>query len=178
MWRQQFDKDSIRSSVPWDPPSYRQRIAFLSALPFWSVTLGSFPEPVGWPGSRSPASARPGRNRPALASAVMGVVVFFVYSSINYILFFVKFQYISNVLATIMSILIGMVTYAFVLILVGGIDGRDIQSMPARVTRLMPKFILRKVSLKKKLLWIIIEVFFYKKFSFIISCIFKIRIIK
>lgn len=78
--------------------------------------------------------------------------MFFTYSSINYILIFVKFEYISNALATIVSILVGMTTYAFVLVLVGGIDGRDIQSMPAKVTRLMPKFILRKVFLKRKLL--------------------------
>ena len=65
---------------------------------------------------------------------------------------FVRFEYISNALATITSILVGMITYTFVLVLVGGIDGRDIQSMLAKVTRLMPKFILRKVFLKKKLL--------------------------
>lgn len=90
--------------------------------------------------------------RPALASAVMGVVVFFMYSSINYISLFIKFQYISNALSTIISILVGIVTYTFVLVLVGGIDSRDIQSMPARVTRLIPKFILRKAFLKRKLL--------------------------
>lgn len=90
--------------------------------------------------------------KPILASAAMGIVVFFVYFCINHILFFIKFEYIINALSTIVSIIAGIVAYGFILVLVGGIDSRDIQSMPTTVTRFIPKFILAKSFLKKELL--------------------------
>lgn len=87
--------------------------------------------------------------RPVLASGVMGAMVAVIYFCTNYIFGFIKFQYISNAISTVISILVGIITYTFVLVLVGGINSRDIQSMPNKVTKLIPKFILNKVCLKK-----------------------------
>ncbi|MFL0196329.1 oligosaccharide flippase family protein [Clostridium sp. WILCCON 0269] len=87
--------------------------------------------------------------RPVLASGIMGVTVAVTYFCTNYIFGFIKFPYISNAISTVISILVGIITYTFVLVLVGGINSRDIQSMPNKITRLIPKFILNKVCLKK-----------------------------
>lgn len=83
--------------------------------------------------------------KPIVASMIMGASVFAVYFSVNMILSIIKKGYFSNALAVIISILLGGLVYMLALVLTGGITTRDLQTMPRKITKLIPKFILSRV---------------------------------
>ncbi|WP_123053849.1 polysaccharide biosynthesis protein [Clostridium sp. JN-1] len=83
--------------------------------------------------------------KPALASGVMGVIVFAAHYSLNFIFNIVHRGYFADTFSTVISIGIGAITYSIALILIGGIKKGDLESMPHKITRLIPKFVLNKV---------------------------------
>lgn len=84
--------------------------------------------------------------KPLMASAAMGVIVCVNYFVMHFILGFIKIAYLPNAVSTLASVIVGIITYMYVLVLIGGISSRDLQSLPHRAIRLVPAFILSKVK--------------------------------
>lgn len=84
--------------------------------------------------------------KPVIASGVMGVVVFVTHYGLNFIFNIIHRGYFADTFATVISIGIGAITYSIVLILIGGIKKEDLESMPRKITRLIPKFVLNKIK--------------------------------
>lgn len=83
--------------------------------------------------------------KPIISSIAMGVLVFFVYYVLNTLTGFISTGYINNAFSTIVAILVGGLTYIFVLAIIGGITNRDIERMPKKITKFIPNFILVKI---------------------------------
>ncbi|CAB1245504.1 oligosaccharide flippase family protein [Clostridium sp. MT-14] len=83
--------------------------------------------------------------KPLAASAAMGIIVYVSYFLMHFVLKFIKIPYLPNAISTVLSIAIGIVTYMYVLVLIGGISKRDLQSLPSRAIKLVPRFILTKM---------------------------------
>src|SRR3712207_9461911 len=74
------------------------------------------------------------------ASVIMGVVVFGTYISIKVLLFRLQvLGYMNDAISTIVAVLIGMIVYLYGLLLVGGITKDDMNELPTKITKLMPK---------------------------------------
>jgi stage V sporulation protein B len=84
--------------------------------------------------------------KPIIASAFMGVVVYLVQFDIQYLLNFVTKGYLSEMVSTVLAIAAGGLTYLYALILVGGITKKDIEAIPARIRRYIPKFLLNRIK--------------------------------
>lgn len=75
--------------------------------------------------------------KPALASALMGVSVYFSYKYAYLLLSFSGKGYISNAIAAVLSIFIGAFLYLYGLILLRGITREDLDSMPASLVKII-----------------------------------------
>jgi len=85
--------------------------------------------------------------KPFLASVIMGVVVFGTYISIKVLLFRLQvLGYMNDAISTIVAVLIGMIVYLYGLLLVGGITKDDMNELPTKITKLMPKSLLTKIK--------------------------------
>jgi stage V sporulation protein B len=83
--------------------------------------------------------------KPLIAAAFMGVVVYLVQFDVKYILDFVYKGYFVNVLSTVIAIGSGGFTYIYALILIGGITKKELEIIPARLRRFIPKTLLNRV---------------------------------
>lgn len=83
--------------------------------------------------------------KPLTSSAIMGIAVSVSYVNIYNILAFVHGKYVENAAATLISVLIGVYVYLFALILTGGISHKDLEVMPAKVKRFIPKRMLMRI---------------------------------
>lgn len=77
--------------------------------------------------------------KPFIASAFMGLVVYITYFDLMYLLNFISSSYFKNAISTIISVIIGMIVYLYSLVLTGGIDKKDLESMPSKLRRLIPR---------------------------------------
>ncbi|CAM2827262.1 polysaccharide biosynthesis protein [Hathewaya histolytica] len=78
------------------------------------------------------------------ASAVMGLVVYLSYYILHTLSIMVFGRgYLINAVATFISIIVGAFIYLYVLILTGGIRKRDLNIFPAKVVRMIPKFMIQ-----------------------------------
>ncbi|MEY8762881.1 MULTISPECIES: putative polysaccharide biosynthesis protein [Clostridium] len=84
--------------------------------------------------------------KPLAASVTMGIIVYVNYVLVHFILGFIKIAYILNAISTVSSVAVGVITYMYILALIGGINKKDLQSLPYRVRKLIPGFILAKVK--------------------------------
>jgi stage V sporulation protein B len=84
--------------------------------------------------------------KPFFASAIMGGAVFVVNYVFKYPLGFAKRGYFLNTSLTIVCVIIGVLVYMIGLTITGGITKKDLQSMPRKLTRLIPRFILRRIK--------------------------------
>jgi stage V sporulation protein B len=83
--------------------------------------------------------------KPLIAAAFMGVVVYLVQFDVKYILDFVYKGYFVNVLSTVIAIGAGGFTYIYALVLIGGITKKELEIIPARLRRFIPKTLLNRV---------------------------------
>lgn len=83
--------------------------------------------------------------RPVVASALMGVVAYLCQINLYHLLSLLHKGYIANAISTILAIFIGGIVYIYALALIGGITKRDINSMPRRITKFIPRFILTRI---------------------------------
>lgn len=83
--------------------------------------------------------------KPAIASGVMAIVAKLMYNSFNFVCSFIKEGYFANAIAILISIIIAILTYFFVLVLIGGITKEDLEVFPHKLTKLIPKSILYRI---------------------------------
>ncbi|WP_125153839.1 putative polysaccharide biosynthesis protein [Clostridium rectalis] len=84
--------------------------------------------------------------KPILASVTMNITVFIAYGILNSLLRIVSGNYLSNLVACIVSIIIGMYTYLLSLVVLGGITRDDFNVIPSKIIRFIPKFIVNKLK--------------------------------
>lgn len=77
--------------------------------------------------------------RPLIASAFMGVVVYLVQFDLEYVVGFVYKGYLNTVMSTAVAIAAGGFAYIYALILVGGITERELNLVPRKVRKFIPK---------------------------------------
>lgn len=79
-----------------------------------------------------------------IASIAMGIIVKICYEIINYVLAFIKYAYVVNGIATVISVIIGGIIYVYVLVYIGGIKEEDLKVLPYRIRKFIPKKVRRK----------------------------------
>lgn len=84
-------------------------------------------------------------SKPFISSAFMGLAVWLTYKPLNIILNFIGNSYVANAIATIISVLVGVVVFAYMMIWVRGITKEDLNNMPARLKSIIPKKILNSI---------------------------------
>ncbi|MDQ2085747.1 polysaccharide biosynthesis protein [Herbivorax sp. ANBcel31] len=84
--------------------------------------------------------------KPLVSSIIMGGMVFIFYK-ISYFLFnlFIG-DYFSNVIAVIISIIVGVVAYVFSMIIFKGITKKDLIEMPDRLKKFIPSKVYNRIS--------------------------------
>jgi stage V sporulation protein B len=83
--------------------------------------------------------------KPLIAAAFMGVVAYLVQFDIEYVLGYFYKGYFANVLSTMLAVVAAIFAYIYALILLGGITKRDMDIIPARLKRFIPKTLLKRV---------------------------------
>ena len=83
--------------------------------------------------------------KPIIASGVMAIVAKLMYSNFNFICSFLKEGYFANAIAILIAILFAILTYFFVLVLIGGITKEDLEVFPRKITKFIPKSILNRI---------------------------------
>lgn len=83
--------------------------------------------------------------KPIISSLLMSVVVYIIYHNLIYIISFINKGYIANAVSAVIAIIAGMFTYLFALILTGGIRKSDINGLPRKITRIIPKFMYVRI---------------------------------
>ena len=84
--------------------------------------------------------------RPIIASFVMAVISFAIYKGIIFTLFFIPYGYIKNAIAILIAMVIAMVVYGVSIILIGGVKKEDLQILPAKLIRMIPKRLLVNIK--------------------------------
>ncbi|MBV7274311.1 polysaccharide biosynthesis protein [Clostridiaceae bacterium UIB06] len=83
--------------------------------------------------------------KPLFSSTIMGGSVFAVYYVLGVLLKLSKRGYLINSSITLVAIAVGMLVYMFGLVITRGITKEDLNSMPRKIVRLIPNFILQRV---------------------------------
>lgn len=83
--------------------------------------------------------------KPAVASGLMGLVVYFTYKILAAILVVLRNAYLINAAAAMASIFIGGAAYFMFLVLFRGITKEDLDILPQRFLRLIPGAMLRRI---------------------------------
>ncbi|MEW9096225.1 MAG: polysaccharide biosynthesis protein [Clostridiaceae bacterium] len=86
-----------------------------------------------------------GAIKPIISSVFMGGMVYFSFKLSFILLKFIGSGYIRNAVATLISIIIGMYSYVFALILTGGIKEEDLKIIPSKLRRFIPKFMINRI---------------------------------
>ncbi|MCM8711331.1 polysaccharide biosynthesis protein [Clostridium sp. SYSU_GA19001] len=83
--------------------------------------------------------------KPFIASVFMGLVVYLVNFDFNYMFSFLGSGYKTRAISTFVSIGTGGLVYLYALILVGGITKKDLNSLPNKILKMIPKKLLDRV---------------------------------
>lgn len=83
--------------------------------------------------------------KPVIASAFMAGIIFLVHYEIGGFFGLITKGYIVNSVLTMVSIVIGMFTFLTALMITGGIRKEDLNTMPRKLVRLLPGFVLRRI---------------------------------
>ena len=84
--------------------------------------------------------------RPIIAAVFMGLIVYIAYFDFVFVLSYINKGYMANLISTGLSIILGGYTYLYGLILTGGITNNDLKTMPTKVTKLIPKNMLKRIK--------------------------------
>ncbi len=84
--------------------------------------------------------------KPLIAGLAMGIVTIFSYKIFNGILGLIFGGYILNLFASLISIALSAGAYGIVLISIGGVKKSDLNSLPNKITKLIPKRIYKKLK--------------------------------
>lgn len=83
--------------------------------------------------------------KPLSASLIMGAAVYIVYAIFSKILLLTG-NYLSNAISTMASIIIGVYVYFYVMVVTKGINEEDINVLPQRLRKIIPKSLKNKLS--------------------------------
>jgi len=83
--------------------------------------------------------------KPLIASGVMAIVAKLMYGNFNFIFSFVKEGYVANAVAILIAMILAILTYFFILVLIGGITKEDLEVFPHKLTKLIPNFIINRI---------------------------------
>jgi stage V sporulation protein B len=84
--------------------------------------------------------------KPTIASAFMAIGAYASYFVLNTIFVDMKTNYIVRCSLLIFPIVLGAAIYAYVIILIGGIIKKDIDSMPPKVIKMIPNFLKSRLK--------------------------------
>ncbi len=84
--------------------------------------------------------------KPLLASGFMGVAVFITYKILSMLMFFIPSAYAVNAVACIVSVFIGLIVYFVFLVLMKGISRTDLDVIPQKLLRFIPKAMLDRIK--------------------------------
>lgn len=84
--------------------------------------------------------------KPLIAGLAMGIVTFFSYKIFNGVIGLIFSGYILNLFASLISIALSAGTYGTVLVSIGGVKKSDLNSLPNKITKLIPKRIYKKLK--------------------------------
>jgi len=85
--------------------------------------------------------------KPIIASGVMAVVARIMYFNFDYNLsYIIKKEYYANAMGVVIAICFAMVTYFWVLVLVGGVTKEDLAVFPSKIRRIIPNFIIYRIK--------------------------------
>ena len=62
-----------------------------------------------------------------------------------FIEFLLKRVYIANAIGTLAAVILGVFIYAYSLILIGGIRKKDLDRMPSKLIKFIPKFVRKRI---------------------------------
>ena len=83
--------------------------------------------------------------KPFISATFMGMVVYVVYTGIDFILSFINGGYFSNAVATIVAVVFGIYTYLFAMILTSGIRAKDFNMLPRKIIKFIPSFMVERI---------------------------------
>ncbi|MBZ9624802.1 polysaccharide biosynthesis protein [Clostridium sp. FP2] len=83
--------------------------------------------------------------KPIIASGGMAIVAKIVYGSFNFTFSFVREGYVANAFAILVAMPLAILTYFFILVIIGGITKEDLGVLPHKIKKLIPKYILNKI---------------------------------
>lgn len=84
--------------------------------------------------------------KPLIASIIMGLFIYPADYILNMLFGFFMSAYLANAVATALTVIIGVFTYAYALAVTKGINSDDLNLMPAALRRFIPKILLKKIS--------------------------------
>ncbi|RCX19934.1 stage V sporulation protein B [Anaerobacterium chartisolvens] len=84
-------------------------------------------------------------TKPLIASAVMGVAVYFIYKLMALCLLFVSSEYAVNFVASLISIAAGAIVYFSVLVLIKGVSREELDIIPKRIYRYIPGTVMSRI---------------------------------
>lgn len=84
--------------------------------------------------------------KPFIASAFMGLVVYYSYKIISYISGIYTGNYIATVFSTFISVLLGMYCYMIIIISIKGVSYSELNIVPRKFLKIIPPFILKRIG--------------------------------
>lgn len=83
--------------------------------------------------------------RPLIAATFMGIIAYLVQFDVEYALSFIYKGYLTGMLSTFAAIIAGAFGYFYALILVGGVTKREIEVIPQRFRKYIPKTLMKRI---------------------------------
>ena len=84
--------------------------------------------------------------KPAVASVLMGIGVKVIYRILSGALFFIQSTYVVNALATLISIIAGVLIYAVMLVVLKGLSREELDMLPGSISSRLPERLLKHIQ--------------------------------
>lgn len=84
--------------------------------------------------------------KPVLASIFMGFCSLFSFYYLNKLFLIIFGNYISNLLAVLIAVVIGIISYTYFMVITGGIKKEDLSNLPNRMVKLIPEFFIARMK--------------------------------
>lgn len=83
--------------------------------------------------------------KPLIASIIMGVACGYSYMGLNKIFMVILGGYIGNALSLVISIIIAIIVYGITILVLGGVNKRELNILPKKLTNLIPNKLLKYI---------------------------------
>lgn len=84
--------------------------------------------------------------KPLVSSIFMAAVIYVIYNILNYVMGFIFKGYFDNAISVLIAIVIGVFAYLYAMFLNRGITKDELDILPRRITKLVPKKILSNIN--------------------------------